>query len=140
MGAVQWKAGPIRLLKGEPKAFVNDRRQGVIHDLERRMSIVSGVAKAKVRVRTGLLLSTIRERTNVNARTWPSVDVIAGREGGNTVPVIEDQGSAPHIIRARRKRTLRFVVQGRVVFRQQVNHPGTEGSGFLTESLKYAAR
>jgi hypothetical protein len=136
---VRFATGRVRLLKGEPKLFANDRTQGVVSDLERRMALVSGIAKLKVRVRTGLLLTTIRQRTNINLNAWPSVDVLAGRAGARTVPVIEDQGSAPHVIRARRKKALRFMINGQVVFRQKVNHPGTQGSGFLTDSLKYAA-
>lgn len=139
MAGIDWRPTDVRLLPGEPHLFVNDRRQGVIPDLERRMALVAGVARVKVRVRTGLTLASIRQRTNVNPAGWPSVDVIAGHEGTNTVPVIEDQGSRPHVIRARRRKTLRFVVNGRVVFRRKVDHPGTQGSGFLTDALPYAA-
>lgn len=136
---IRIKPGTVRMLKGEPRAFVNDRNSGIIDDLERRMTVVAGIAKLRVRVRTGLLLTTIRTRTNRNTRGWPSVDVLAGKAGARTVPVIEDQGSPPHQIRARKRHALRFVVNGQVVFARKVNHPGTTGSGFLTRSLDAAA-
>lgn len=142
---VRVKRGRIRLLPGEPRDFVNQPAGPIVRDLERRMRLVSGLAKFRVRVRTGLLLTTIRERTNIKTGKagWPSVDVIAGKARGTdkyrTVPVIEDQGSRPHIIRARRKKALRFVMNGKVVIRTAVHHPGTKGSGFLTKSLEAAA-
>lgn len=36
-----------------------------------------------------------------------------------------EYGTRPHIIRARRRQFLRFVVGGRVVYARKVNHPGT---------------
>lgn len=142
MATYRVSPGQVTLHPGEPKLWANQPRGPVSRDLERRMSVVSGVAKLRVRVRTGLLLSTVRESgARVSANGWPHADVIAGKSGGKgrTVPVIEDQGSRPHVIRARRRKALRFVINGKVVFRQKVNHPGTTGSGFLTKSLRYAA-
>jgi hypothetical protein len=140
VGGIRFRPGSVKLYKGEPKLFANQPGGPVARDLERRMSVVSGYAKIKVGVRTSLLLSTIRETgASLNARRWPHADVVAGRAGGKTVPVIHDQGSPPHVIRARRRKTLRFIVDGHVVFRTKVNHPGTKATGFLTESLKFAA-
>jgi hypothetical protein len=136
---VRFKVGKVRMLEGEPKAFVNDPKGGVVYDMERRLRTVAGIAKLKCNVRTGLLLTTIRTRTNLKANGWPTFDVIAGKSGARTVPVLVDQGSPPHVIRARRKKALRFVVNGQVRFATKVNHPGYRGSGFLTKSLEAAA-
>lgn len=122
--------------------FANDPREGVMYDLRYRLFLIGGLAKARVQVDLGFTLATIREEVNRNVRRYPYGDVIAGRAGARrpgggprTVPEILDKGSRPHVIRARRRKTLRFVVNGKVVFRRSVMHPGTRGSGFLTRSL-----
>lgn len=47
-------------------------------------------------------------------------------------------GTRPHLIRPRRARALRFVVDGQVVFARLVRHPGTSPSPFLTKALRDA--
>lgn len=142
MAAIRWAAGPITLLPGEPQAFANDPHEGVMYDLRYRGFLIAGLAKARVQVASGFTLTTIRDAVSRNVRRYPHVDVIAGRAGARrrgggprTVPVILDKGSPPHVIRARRRKALRFVVNGKVIFRRSVMHPGTRGSGFLTRSL-----
>lgn len=142
MPSYRFAPGTVKLLPGEPQGFANDPHEGVMYDLRYRLFLISGLAKARVQVDLGFTLSTIRESVNRNVRRYPYGDVIAGkagrkRPGGGprTVPEILDQGSRAHSIRARRKKALRFVVNGRVVFRRSVMHPGTRGSGFLTRSL-----
>lgn len=44
-------------------------------------------------------------------------------------------GTRPHIIRARRVSTLRFIWHGQVVFRRLVHHPGFKGRPFLRTAL-----
>lgn len=141
MANFRWQAGSVTLLPGEPQAFANDPHEGVMYDLRYRGFLIAGLAKARVQVDTGFTLTTIRDEVHRSVRRYPHVDVIAGKAGArkekrrNTVPVILDQGSKPHVIRARRRKALRFVVNGKVVFRRSVMHPGTRGSGFLTRSL-----
>ena len=134
--------GKVTLLPGEPQAFANDPHEGVIYDLRYRLFLIGGLAKARVQVDTGFTLTTIRDQVNRSVKRYPYGDVIAGKSGARrrgggprTVPEILDKGSRPHIIRAKRKKALRFVVNGRVMFRRSVLHPGTRGSGFLTRSL-----
>lgn len=47
-------------------------------------------------------------------------------------------GTAPHQIRPRTKKALRFTVGGRVVFARLVNHPGTQPNDFLNKALPAA--
>lgn len=51
---------------------------------------------------------------------------------------VED-GSGPHIIRARKKKALRFVVDGQVVFAKSVRHPGTRPRPFLSKAAQLVA-
>jgi len=48
-------------------------------------------------------------------------------------------GSGPHIIRARKKRALRFEVGGKVVFARSVRHPGTKGRPWLAKAAERVA-
>lgn len=45
------------------------------------------------------------------------------------------EGQKPHIIRARRVSTLRFVWHGQVVYRKLVHHPGAKGRPFLRTAV-----
>jgi len=141
MANFRFAPGQITLLPGEPQGFANDPREGVMYDLRYRLFLIGGLAKARVQVDSGFTLTTIHDVVNRNVRRYPYGDVIAGKAGARrenrraTVPVILDQGSRPHVIRARRRKALRFVVNGKVYFRRSVLHPGTRGSGFLTRSL-----
>lgn len=51
-----------------------------------------------------------------------------------------EYGTRPHIIRARRKKALRFVQNGRVRFAKQVQHPGTRPTKFLYNATDAAFR
>lgn len=127
----------VKLYPGEPELFVNDPTGDVVRDLLRRMKRVKFEARKLVRVRTGRLLSTIDTRVDVRGRrTW--VSVVAGGKG-IAYTGYEHDGTAPHEIRARRKKALRFMINGQVVFRKRVWHPGTTGTLFLTMALPYAA-
>lgn len=48
-------------------------------------------------------------------------------------------GSPPHIIRARKKKALRFEIGGEVVFARSVRHPGTKGRPWLLEAAERTA-
>lgn len=49
-----------------------------------------------------------------------------------------EAGTRAHVIRARNRRMLKFRAGGRVVFRRQVNHPGTRGSFMFRDGAKAA--
>lgn len=62
-----------------------------------------------------------------------------GPTGVVTFPVRYAQfvhdGTRPHVIRARKKKVLRFAVGGKVLYRPVVHHPGTQARPFLTRAL-----
>lgn len=122
---------------GQPKAFVvTDNDLG--RNLDLRASRVQMGMRFRVRVRTGKLLSSIRKHPGANATTQ-YVDILAGGRGANYV-LIEQLGSRPHVIQARRRKALRIpVAGGGVIFRRRVFHPGTVGTYFMTRSLPLAA-
>jgi len=127
----------ITLYPGEPYHWLNSYESGLPQELDRRMFKVQVGAEQRVRVRTGTLLATIR-RNSTKFRRLPAVEVTAGR-ARMRYTMFEHDGTAPHIIVARRRKTLRFMVGGQVIFRRRVRHPGTQGTFFLTRSLPLAA-
>lgn len=48
-------------------------------------------------------------------------------------------GSGPHVIRARKKKALRFKYGGRVVIVKSVKHPGSDGRPFLLQAAEEIA-
>lgn len=129
-------------LPGEPKNFVYTE-PGIRNDLHRRMKTrVLPAAKRFVGVDTGRLRANTREQQGVSA-SGPFSQVVSGwtgtQGGARSYVMPHHDGSPPHIIRARRAKTLRFVWRGEVVFRRQVRHPGTRGTKFLTRALPFAA-
>lgn len=48
-------------------------------------------------------------------------------------------GSGPYVIRPRKGKALRFVVDGRVVFARQVTHPGSRGRPWLARAGREVA-
>lgn len=86
-------------------------------------------------VRSGRLLATIRREGGVGPH-GPWFDVIAGARGLTPYLGYVLFGTDPHIIRARRRKALRFISRsGAVVFRRQVSHPGTRARPFLQRAL-----
>lgn len=129
----------IDFAPGQPRAFIitdND----LSRNLDLRASRVQMGMRFRVRVRTGKLLSSIRKNRGRDASTQ-YVDILAGGKQASYV-MIEEEGSKPHVIEARRRKFLRIPVGGggaRVIFRVRVHHPGTTGSHFMTRSLPLAA-
>jgi hypothetical protein len=133
---VTLRPGQVRLYPGEPKRWVVED-PATLRELERRMARVKRGARSLVRRRTGYLYSTIRNNNGVSG-LGVYVDTIAGARD-TQYTMIEHDGSKPHIITPRRRKTLRFVAGGRVVFATKVHHPGTRGTEFLTRALPLAA-
>lgn len=127
----------VILYPGEPQAWANEPRSPVWRDLEKRMLRVQVAAEARVRVRTGALLASIRREATMYRR-YPAMMVVAGRPGMKYT-MFEHDGTVPHVIEARRRKMLKFEVGGVTVFARRVQHPGTTGTFFLTRSFILAA-
>ena len=82
--------------------------------------------------------------TNRTGKTGQSFRVEAGVEtlsatltSGSKVARFLLNGTPPHVIQARRRDALAFVVNGTQVFRRRVNHPGTKARPYLqTEATR----
>lgn len=134
---VRLRPGRVTFDPGEPTAFVVDPSGPVIRDLDRRMTRAQVYARSKVGVASGLLLSTIRKQPGFR-KSFVFVDLVAGLAGKTPYMGAHHEGSPPHEIRPRRRKTLRFVIGGQVVFRSRVMHPGTKANPFLTDALPLA--
>jgi len=145
MTRIAAKATFVRMLPGEPKNFIYTE-QSIRDDLHDRMkNHVLPLAKRLVGVDTGRLRANTREQSGVLATVGPFSQVVSGwtgtQGGARSYVMPHHDGSPPHIIAARRRgRYLRFEMNGAVVFRRQVRHPGTRGTKFLTRALPAAAR
>lgn len=64
--------------------------------------------------------------------TFGSVDGLEGKLVAKTKYArFVESGTAPHVIEGRRGGMLRFVMNGEVIFRRRVNHPGTQPRPFM---------
>ena len=96
--------------------------------------LVLNRARILVGVRSGRLISSL-DRDFGAGVLGPYAEVTAGVPGITTYLGYHHDGTPAHTIRARRRKTLRFVSGGRVVYARQVRHPGTKGTHFLTHAL-----
>lgn len=103
--------------------------------VDSRARLVLAEAQRLVPVRTGTLLMSLRTQRRRGAR-GPAVDVIAGVPGITNYLSVILFGSPPHIIRARRRKALRFIGSRGLTFAAQVRHPGTRPRPFLTDALR----
>lgn len=114
-----------------------DSGRGVGADLEARAQRVLVAAQTRVGVDTGTLLASIH-RVRGHSATGPYIDIQAGVPGITTYLGYHHFGTEPHTIRPRRRKALRFIMGGKVVFATKVHHPGTVGTFFLTRALDAA--
>lgn len=106
-------------------------------DLEARAQRVLVAAQMMVGVDSGRLLASIHRERGSNG-VGPYIDVIAGVPGITNYIMYHHDGFPAHIIRARRRKALKFVWRGEVRFFRSVRHPGYRGSRFLTRALDAA--
>jgi hypothetical protein len=104
--------------------YVDSRARLVLAEMQRRAP-----------VRTGLLLTTLRTQRRRTSH-GPAVDVIAGARGLTEYLGFIIFGTEPHIIRARRRRALRFIGSQGLTFARSVRHPGTRANNFMQDSLR----
>jgi hypothetical protein len=91
-------------------------------------------ARRRVGVNTGRLLATIRRDFGTGA-LGPYAEVIAGQSGITDYLGYHMFGTEPHVITPRRRKVLRFVSHGRLVYAVRVRHPGNRANPFLTDAL-----
>lgn len=106
-------------------------------DLEARGARVLAAAQMMVGVDSGRLLASIHRERGSNS-IGPYIDVVAGVRGLTPYLGYHMDGTGPHIIRARRRKALRFVWRGEVAFFRSVRHPGTRANPFLVKALDAA--
>lgn len=88
------------------------------------------------RDRTGRLTQSIHaENVQGNLAEGFRVDMISGGLRVQYAAHIEF-GTRPHIIQARRARMLRFIQNGKTVFRYRVRHPGNRPYRFMRNALE----
>lgn len=111
-----------------------DKDGPVGRELDRASLLVLNRARALVGARSGRLLGSLRREDGIGP-TGRYVDVIAGSRGLTPYLGAHMFGTHPHVIRPRRRTTLRFVSHGRVVYARRVSHPGAQANPFLTRAL-----
>ncbi len=118
-------------LNGRGLQEIAGRIDGVTkRDMDRRARLVEAEAKRLVGVDTGRLRRTIRRQSGAGF-----VEVIAGRPGRTPYLGFHIYGTPPHVIRVRRRKALRWYVDGEARFATKVNHPGTAANPFLQRAL-----
>jgi hypothetical protein len=106
-------------------------------DLEARAARVLAASQRLVGVDTGRLIASIHRERGTNG-IGPYIDIVAGVPGITTYLGYHHFGTGPHVIRARRRKALRFIWHGEITFRRSVRHPGSRGTYFLTRALDAA--
>jgi hypothetical protein len=102
----------------------------VKRDLDRRARLVKAEAERLVGVDSGRLKRTIRIE-----RGPGFVEVVAGRPGKTPYLGYHLRGTPPHVIRVRRRKALRWYVDGQPRFATKVMHPGAAANPFLQKAL-----
>lgn len=109
----------------------NDPIGPVQMDLHKRAMRVLDRARALVPVQTGRLKGSLRiNRTMGVGGTY-------GYQVGSSVSyaLMVHEGTRPHLIHPRFRRTLRFREGGRTIYATVVMHPGTRPHHYLTDAL-----
>ena len=118
------------------RAALNRSIQGASrNELEAAARQVVNRAKVLAPVDTGRLRASIRVESR---RTFTLRSVYTIGSDVEYAAFVND-GTRPHVIRARNAQVLRFRVGGRVVYAKAVNHPGTRAKPFLDRALREVA-
>lgn len=92
---------------------------------------VEARAKQLAPVDTGRLRGSIQAQPRFTFR-GPTVRVSADVNYATFV----ENGTAPHVIRPRNAKALKFKIGGRVVFARVVHHPGTKAVHFMARAVR----
>lgn len=109
------------------------RGQGgpVWNNIEKRTRRAHNLARIQVGKDTRDLYRSISYRVNVGSRGGVVGTVVADDKKA----LMHHQGTVPHIIAARKAKSLRFKYRGKIVYAKAVRHPGTRPNRYLTDSL-----
>lgn len=107
-------------------------------DFERRMRTLAFRQRSEAPLRTGKLAGQVEPRrmqSDFGRYLEGAAGVNPGQGGQRGYALYQSEGTRPHIIQAKRGKSLRFVVAGRTVFARRVQHPGTRPNPYLTRHL-----
>lgn len=121
---------PTRV-RAEMNRFARRDAERVADQVEARAKQLAGIL---VNVRTGRYRAGFHKRERLTFR-GPGYQVY---NDVSYAPYIEE-GTRPHVIRARRAKALKFVIGGRTVIVKQVKHPGTEAKNVLARAVREVA-
>lgn len=100
-------------------------------DVRNRSAVLTLLAKIQVGKRTGQLSTSIGYTLSADHN-----GVIGTIGSDNSIAYLHHEGTKPHIILPRTKKTLRFASHGKIVYAKIVHHPGTKPNRYLTDNLK----
>lgn len=153
MATVQEWSTRVQIDPVKLAAFLRSPASGILRDNLRRGQAVKAEARRRVGVYrpesgdpfaarrlarrpAGTLRDSIVVRVADRGAGLPAV--LVGSD--DPIAFIHHEGTAPHVIRARRKPFLVFYHRGSVRRVKSVRHPGTHANRYLTDSLKAAGR
>jgi phage gpG-like protein len=120
----------IRINKATLNAFLNTSAGPLWGELDRRAELVRKAAIGKVGVDTGNLKRSIYKRHLGNS-TGQYIIIGSDKKYASD----HHQGTRPHQIVASGGGKLTFVVKGKRIYTNRVNHPGTKPNPYLTTFL-----
>lgn len=112
------------------KKYTRDNDGEVARDLYRRGLRLATLARLSVGKDTGRLAQSI----SVHFIPGPGPTVLVGSD--LDYAYIVHEGTDPHTIEAGPGEMLRFKIRGRIVYVQQVQHPGTDAQKYLSRHLR----
>jgi Bacteriophage HK97-gp10, putative tail-component len=131
-----------------------------LQGIERLNAEILSVARQSLRQAASHAVTLARQTTTFKDRTgnlrasirfedrglWDYRAVAGGvgsratnRKGAQYALFVEE-GTRPHAIEARRAKALRFVMNGEIIFRRRVWHPGTKATNFMRDARDEAER
>jgi hypothetical protein len=128
---IRVQLGDIRVDPAALRRYTRSAGGPVVADITRRATNVQTDARRRVQKRTRATERSIVKRVVVEGR-----GVVGYVVTDSPIAGYLHDGTAPHVIRPRVKKVLRFPAGGTIVFAMHVNHPGTEGSQFLVRALQ----
>lgn len=101
-------------------------------DIAKRTRRAHTMARVQVGKDTRELYRSISYRVGIGSRGGVTGTVVAD----NKIARMHHDGTVPHIIAARKAKSLRFKSRGKIVYAKVVRHPGTRPNRYLTDSLR----